>query len=245
MPASLEAITVPVLTPVRFASVDAPALLELDVQHLEPLLHLERAADGAQGVVLVGGRHPEDGHDRVADELLDGAAVTLEGGAHLLEVAGDHLAERLGVEPLAERSRALEVGEDDRDLTPRLVHGRSRLLGALERRAAVAAEAELRRALGPAAWAGGHTESLGSRSAGLARPGPGSGRDQRCRAVRAELLGVHDEVVVASAARSSRRRSAGGRPRAPGRTRTAPWPPASRRRPRTPRTGQRAPRPAR
>ena len=39
---------------------------------------LERGPDGALGVVLVGDRRAPDGHDRVADELLDGAAVALD-----------------------------------------------------------------------------------------------------------------------------------------------------------------------
>ena len=39
---------------------------------------LEGGADGALGVVLVGDRRAPDGHDRVADELLDGAAVAVD-----------------------------------------------------------------------------------------------------------------------------------------------------------------------
>ena len=34
--------------------------------------------DGALGIVLVGDRRAPDRHDRVADELLDGAAVALD-----------------------------------------------------------------------------------------------------------------------------------------------------------------------
>ena len=50
---------------------------------LEPVLgdggaHLGGGANGAQRVVLVRDGDPEDGHDGVADELLDGAAVALE-----------------------------------------------------------------------------------------------------------------------------------------------------------------------
>ena len=58
--------------------------------------------------------HAEDGHHRVADELLHGSAVRLERAAHLVEVAPHHAAHRLRVEPLAERRRAGHVGEDDR-----------------------------------------------------------------------------------------------------------------------------------
>ena len=39
--------------------------------------------------------------------------MTLELRAHRLEIAEHHLSERLGVEPLAEAHRTLEIGEDD------------------------------------------------------------------------------------------------------------------------------------
>ena len=58
---------------------DAVVALELDVQRVEPGAHVERRADGPQGVVLVRLRHPEHGHDGVADELLDRPAVALDG----------------------------------------------------------------------------------------------------------------------------------------------------------------------
>ena len=44
--------------------------------------HRERRADRTLGVVLVRDRRAEDGHHRVADELLDRAAVPLELVAH-------------------------------------------------------------------------------------------------------------------------------------------------------------------
>ena len=44
-------------------------------------------ADGALGVVLVRDRRAPDGHDRVADELLDRAAVALDDLARQVEVA--------------------------------------------------------------------------------------------------------------------------------------------------------------
>ena len=40
------------------------------VQRLEPLVHLDRRPHRSQSVVLVGERHAEHGHDRVADEFL-------------------------------------------------------------------------------------------------------------------------------------------------------------------------------
>ncbi len=50
------------------------------VQLRDRLADRERGADGALRVVLVRDRSAEDGHHRVADELLDGAAEALELG---------------------------------------------------------------------------------------------------------------------------------------------------------------------
>ena len=60
-------------------------------------------------------RDAEHGHHRVADELLDRAAVALDHGLHLLEVAGHHAPEALGVEALGQAGETGDVGEDDRD----------------------------------------------------------------------------------------------------------------------------------
>jgi hypothetical protein len=59
----------------------------------------------------VQGRDPEDGHHRVADELLHGAAVALDGASGGLEVARHDAAQGLRVELLAERGRADHVRE--------------------------------------------------------------------------------------------------------------------------------------
>jgi hypothetical protein len=40
-------------------------------------------ADGTESIVLLNARQAEDRHDRVADVLLDRAAVPLENHAHL------------------------------------------------------------------------------------------------------------------------------------------------------------------
>ena len=60
----------PVRTPARAWSPGCSAAHGVD--------QLERGADGALGVVLVRDRRAPDRHDRVADELLDGAAVPLD-----------------------------------------------------------------------------------------------------------------------------------------------------------------------
>src|SRR5581483_2066831 len=76
-----------------FARVDAdaqrdpPSELSLEplVQRRQPRLHLDRGATRPQRVVLVRLGYAEHGEDRVADELLDRAAVALERSAHLAE----------------------------------------------------------------------------------------------------------------------------------------------------------------
>src|SRR4029079_3393701 len=52
------------------------------------------------------------------DELLDGAAVLLQHHARLVEVAQHHAPGRLRVAGLAERRRADDVAEEDRDGLP-------------------------------------------------------------------------------------------------------------------------------
>ena len=79
---------------------------------------VERGADGALGVVLVRGRRAPDRHDRVADELLDRAAVAVDHLARQVEVARQGLADVLGVALLGERREADEVGEQDGDQAP-------------------------------------------------------------------------------------------------------------------------------
>ena len=57
----------------------------------------------------------EDGHDRVADELLHGAAVAFERLAQRLVVPVHDAAMHLGIEPLGERRRVHDVAEDHGD----------------------------------------------------------------------------------------------------------------------------------
>ena len=117
---------------------DAPARLEVGVQRLQRGLHVGRRAHRPQRVVLVQPRQAEHRHHRVADELLDAAAVPLEHRPHGVEVLGHHGAQSLGVQLLAEAGRALEVGEHDGHRLARLLR-RQRLL---ERRSAETAQPE-------------------------------------------------------------------------------------------------------
>ena len=94
---------------------DAELGLEVAVQVGERLSHLGRGPHRAERVVLVDPGDAEDRHDRVADELLDGAAVRLQDGLHPIEVALHGAAEGLGIEVLAELRRPGHVAEEDRD----------------------------------------------------------------------------------------------------------------------------------
>ena len=58
---------------------------------------VECGADGPLGVVLRRRRRAPDRHHRVADELLDGAAVALDQAPARVEVAREELADLLGV----------------------------------------------------------------------------------------------------------------------------------------------------
>ena len=62
--------------PVRKVNVARPGSRGLERGELGP--DRVGGADRPQGVVLVDDRDAEDRHDRVADELLDGAAVRLD-----------------------------------------------------------------------------------------------------------------------------------------------------------------------
>ncbi len=89
---------------------------------LDRLEDPEPGADRALGVVLVGDGSPEDGHDRVADELLDGPAEPLDVGLHPLVVGAQRRPHVLRVGPVGAAGEPDEVDEqhgDDLALLPR------------------------------------------------------------------------------------------------------------------------------
>src|SRR6266511_4085768 len=77
----------------RLTAVDADPEPELrppaGVQFGETIAERERRAYRALGVVVMGTRHPEHRHDRVADELLDRAAMLFEDLAQRAEGAAE------------------------------------------------------------------------------------------------------------------------------------------------------------
>ena len=159
----------------------AVATLDAVREGAEAVPHRERSPNGALGVVLVRLRNPEDGEHGIAGELLRRAPEALDLRVDQVEELTLKLANVLGIEQLAERSRPGEVGEEHGDDAPLLplvgrvgspasvvaqgnpagrAEGRSRRLlsptsGAspLKRRAAVATEASTGRVLGTAVGA--------------------------------------------------------------------------------------------
>jgi hypothetical protein len=107
---------------------------------------LEACPHRSLGIVLACRRRTPQGHDRVADELLDGAAVALDHLTRSVEVAGEKLAHLLRVAVLGKRREADQVAEED-GYQPPLRHrrrNRNRRPGGIERRAAVAAKTVVR-----------------------------------------------------------------------------------------------------
>ena len=159
---------------------------------------LRRGGDGPLGVVLVGLRHAEDRHERVAHVLVDDAAVLGHLLGHAPEGGVDRARDRLGVAALGQRREAHDVGEQ---------HGGE--LALVGRRDAPARRARAR----PPDKASPHCPQNRC-SAGLAVPhdragdgARGSGVPQRAAAGR-DRLDKHAGMVRSHA----RRASAGRRP---------------------------------
>ena len=76
---------------------------------------LERGSDRALGVVLERRGRAPDGHHRVADELLDRAAVAGDDRGREVEIARQGLADVLGITLLRERREPDEIREQHRD----------------------------------------------------------------------------------------------------------------------------------
>jgi hypothetical protein len=89
----------------------------------DAIAQVDRRKERPGGIVVVGNRQPEHRHDRVADELLDPTAVLLDGIAGNGEEPAEERPDVLGIERLAERGRADDVGEQDRDEPALFAHG--------------------------------------------------------------------------------------------------------------------------
>ena len=85
---------------------------------LHALLHPERGVPRPDRVILVRHRRPEQRHDPVTHDLVDGAFVPVDGLHHPLEDGVEELPRLLGVPIREELHRALEVGEEHGHLLP-------------------------------------------------------------------------------------------------------------------------------
>ena len=127
----------------RLARVDGDPHLQVEVriglvELMDGLADRDRRAHRPLGIVAVGNRRSEHGHDRISDELLDRAAERLDLVPHSSEVRREDRAHVLGIEPLRAGGEPDEVGEEHGDDLPLL--GQS----ALGRQCSAAFRAELR-----------------------------------------------------------------------------------------------------
>ena len=99
---------------------DAPAAFDFSAVGVHLLHDPQRRAQRALGVVLVRDRCAEEGEDAVAGEILDVAAEPIDVGDDAGDRFADDELDLFRVEPLGERRRADEVGEQDRHDLPLL-----------------------------------------------------------------------------------------------------------------------------
>src|SRR5262249_22170318 len=78
---------------------------------------------GPPGVVLVGERGAEQGHEPVAEELVDRALVPVHLDQDRLEEPVEQRVHGLGSEPLGQRGRAGDVAEENRHLLALALEG--------------------------------------------------------------------------------------------------------------------------
>ena len=117
----------------RLAGVDADADLQRErrvclVQLLDRLQDAQSGPDGALDVVLVRRRRAEHRHDRVPDELFDGAAVALDVMPQASVVGADAGPDVLGVSRIGSCGEPDEIAEEDGDDLALLVKGGRRFL---------------------------------------------------------------------------------------------------------------------
>ena len=97
----------------RLAREDPGPDLDPGAQAAHGVDEVQGGADRSFRVVLVRDRGAPQRHHRIADELLDGAAVAGDDLAHGVEVAGLEFAHLLGVAALGERREPHEIREED------------------------------------------------------------------------------------------------------------------------------------
>ena len=129
----------------------------LSVQLVDPLEDTQARPHRTLGVVAVRDGRAEDGHDCVADELLEHATVLFDSPLRLRVVELQRVADVFRIGPIRACCETDEIHEEDGDELPLLTR-RARIL---QRRAAAAAEA--RPALRSLHRSSGNDERLGRR----------------------------------------------------------------------------------
>ena len=76
----------------------------------------QRRIAGAQGVVLVGNGGAKQGHNAIAEHLIDGALKAVHGLHHQADGGVQELLGRFRIQALDEPGRVLDVGKEDGDL---------------------------------------------------------------------------------------------------------------------------------
>ena len=100
---------------------DAALALELLVQLGQRRLHIQRRAHRPLGIALLRGWDAEDRHHRIADELLDPAALARDRRREPAKVGPNDVAHILGIHCLGSGREAGHIGEQHRDLLAALV----------------------------------------------------------------------------------------------------------------------------
>ena len=88
------------------------------------LLHSERRITSAHGMILVGDRRAEEGHNSVAHNPVHGAFVAVDCLDHAFEHRVEELLRILRVAVSKQLHRALDIGEQHGDLLPLTLEGR-------------------------------------------------------------------------------------------------------------------------
>ncbi len=91
---------------------DTPLRLAGDIALGKPL-HVTCAGHGTGRMIRLVDRCTEDDMHRIADELVDGAAMVEGNAGHAVEVAAEQWRQFRGVEFLDDGGKAGEIGEDE------------------------------------------------------------------------------------------------------------------------------------
>ena len=94
---------------------DPAVALGTFVQTRDRAMHVERGADRAFGIILVGQWSAEDRHYGVAGVLVDRPTVPLDDVREGIEERREDGAQLLGIEALGQRGRSGQICEDDGD----------------------------------------------------------------------------------------------------------------------------------